>query len=377
MTVRRRPTRATAAVAGCGVLLILLSGPAQAMWLAVTGALVLGIPLASVVSRPGLDTATIELGMPSVATVGDRLRVEVGVRATGRRIAVHRLELTGPPLGDVAVLVDPLRAGGLARVAADVVAAHRGSYVTQAAVAATGAPFGLLLTRRTWQLPCHVDVAAQVVPVAPHVMRALTGAADVAPEMRRGPGDEVHAVRDFRSGDAMRDVHWRSTARAGRLVVREHERAVPTRTAVAIAGGEPGVAFEALVVAATSVAHATWRAGEPVDVARCTPYGVVVTRSASRHGLHAWSAGVLPAPADVSTVVPPLLAEGAPSGVVLAVGPGVSSLAGACADLARAGSHVTVIALPEADLSELAPGVVVRVLDRGVELPAALAGRRA
>jgi len=41
------------------------------------------------------------------------------------------------------------------------------------------------------------------------------------PAQRVGPGSQVIGTRDYRSGDSLRLVHWRSTARTGSLVVKE------------------------------------------------------------------------------------------------------------------------------------------------------------
>ena len=46
-------------------------------------------------------------------------------------------------------------------------------------------------------------------------------ATSVAP--RAGAGTELFGVREFSPGDSLRRIHWRSTARNGRLVVREYE----------------------------------------------------------------------------------------------------------------------------------------------------------
>ena len=45
--------------------------------------------------------------------------------------------------------------------------------------------------------------------------------ASVAP--RAGSGTEIFGVREYRSGDPLRRIHWRSSARRGELVVREFE----------------------------------------------------------------------------------------------------------------------------------------------------------
>lgn len=40
---------------------------------------------------------------------------------------------------------------------------------------------------------------------------------------RAGSGTEIFGVREYRPGDALRRIHWRSTARRGELIVREFE----------------------------------------------------------------------------------------------------------------------------------------------------------
>jgi len=40
---------------------------------------------------------------------------------------------------------------------------------------------------------------------------------------RRGEGLEFHQLRDYREGDAMRQIDWKATSRRGRLIAREYE----------------------------------------------------------------------------------------------------------------------------------------------------------
>lgn len=49
----------------------------------------------------------------------------------------------------------------------------------------------------------------------------------------RGRGDELHHLRDYRSGDPMRDVAWKSSARAGQLLVREYEQPIANELCLA------------------------------------------------------------------------------------------------------------------------------------------------
>ena len=43
------------------------------------------------------------------------------------------------------------------------------------------------------------------------------------PVQRAGSGNELFGIREFRHGDSLRRIHWRSSARHGSLVVREYE----------------------------------------------------------------------------------------------------------------------------------------------------------
>lgn len=46
---------------------------------------------------------------------------------------------------------------------------------------------------------------------------------DGAPQRRRGPDEDIHGLRDYRSGDPLRTVAWKRSAQLGRLQVREFE----------------------------------------------------------------------------------------------------------------------------------------------------------
>ncbi|MCC6124645.1 MAG: DUF58 domain-containing protein [Pirellulales bacterium] len=103
--------------------------------------------------------------------------------------------------------------------------------------------------------------------------RALAGAD--RRERRPGPEGDFFGVREWRSGDGMRYIHWRSSARTGKLVVRQFEQ--PRNRDVAILldlwRSEKPTAAEretvelAVSFAATVVADLCRRGGSKVHLA--------------------------------------------------------------------------------------------------------------
>lgn len=87
-------------------------------------------------------------------------------------------------------------------------------------------------------LPCVSELVVHPTPLAgfergawgggPVGVRERDGAA------RRGDGLEFHGVRDYRPGDSPRRVHWRTSAKRGRLAVVEFEKAFRQDLLVAI-----------------------------------------------------------------------------------------------------------------------------------------------
>jgi uncharacterized protein (DUF58 family) len=85
----------------------------------------------------------------------------------------------------------------------------------------TGDPFGFFAARRR----CPDNEVALVFPrfmsFAGRWEAREVESAVAAP--RAGSGNELFGIREYRPGDSLRRIHWRSSARHGELVVREYE----------------------------------------------------------------------------------------------------------------------------------------------------------
>jgi uncharacterized protein (DUF58 family) len=88
---------------------------------------------------------------------------------------------------------------------------------------ATKFPFGLMQRARLVVDPAEVVVYPALAPLPPALLRGLP--AHPTPAGRRAPSrqGELAGLRAFRDGDDPRDIHWRSSARRGLPLVREHE----------------------------------------------------------------------------------------------------------------------------------------------------------
>jgi uncharacterized protein (DUF58 family) len=103
--------------------------------------------------------------------------------------------------------------------------------------------------------------------------------------LRRPTGYELHSVREYAEGESLRKVHWRSTARRGRLMVKELEDAPRDEVAILLDGdanAASGEGFEVAVRAAGSILQAHLRRGR-----RCA----LIVNSAAREAQPVTSEG--------------------------------------------------------------------------------------
>ncbi|MGH9476924.1 MAG: DUF58 domain-containing protein [Terriglobales bacterium] len=112
---------------------------------------------------------------------------------------------------------------GSASSSSDLTFPHRGRYGSAAFVLSTGFPFGLMRQHRRFQ--SHADEPELLVYPAPTAglevpLRQIREGALMA-QPRAGDGQDLYRLRPHQPGDTARQIHWRASARAGTLVVRE------------------------------------------------------------------------------------------------------------------------------------------------------------
>jgi uncharacterized protein (DUF58 family) len=115
---------------------------------------------------------------------------------------------------------------------------RRGRYVYSGFCLSTKFPFALFRKSRTVDLPTEVIVFPQLAELG-HARPPQALVIGQEAQGRRGRQGDFFGIREFRQGDDPRDIHWRSSARHGQTMVREHEEETARRVTLYLDNGLP------------------------------------------------------------------------------------------------------------------------------------------
>lgn len=172
-------------------------------------------------------------------TVGDRVLVHVKITNVAPRPAPPTMMRMSVGTRIVSLMVPPLGPGG-SHEEGFVLPTYRRSIVVLGPVCSVvGDPLGLARIEKSWTGPLEVYIQPRTIrlnallkgfikDIEGHITRDLSSS-DVS----------FHAIRDYAVGDDRRNIHWRSTAHSGSLMVRQFEE---TRRAslIVILSSSPG-----------------------------------------------------------------------------------------------------------------------------------------
>jgi len=131
---------------------------------------------------------------------------------------------SGLPVFDT--VVDPLLPGEIRHVSRMPVARRRGRFKLCDVMALGGDPAGLFRRTRTFALPDELLIRPETVRIAWMPIR-VKGRIQASPAGRNagsaGFGQEFFGVREYRISDGFRFIHWKASAKQGKLMIREFE----------------------------------------------------------------------------------------------------------------------------------------------------------
>jgi len=190
--------------------------------------------------RPRLS---VERVLPEPPSAGETVAYRVRVRNMGRRPArlVHVHERALPadlrPAGS-APMVERIGAGESAEVLVKLRCVERGAYELRRLQASSSFPAGLLKIPARSPAPPGDRLIVHPRPEPPGDLDLPLGRSyqpgGIACASRVGESVEFSGTREWRDGDRLRDIHWRSFARTGRPVVREFQEEYFVRLALVV-----------------------------------------------------------------------------------------------------------------------------------------------
>ncbi len=225
-------------------------------------------------------------------------------------------------------------------------------------------PFGLIEVGRAFHTTTSLTVTPRTVPLPGIPLGGgWTGSGDNRPRAFSTGSAEDVTVREYRRGDDLRRVHWRSSARVGELMVRREEQPWQSRATVFLdnrrvshRGQGAASSLEAAVSAAASVAvHLTQR-GYAVRLVTSSgedPSTVWHARSANVNAAPLLEALAVVAMQNSAALDTTWLAEPGHGGLLVAVLGAVTSTDGPF--LHRLQHHASTSAAIALDVDEWAP----------------------
>jgi len=148
-------------------------------------------------------------------------------------------------------------------------------------------PFGMARNDMAFATVTEIAVTPRVHQLGRLQIGAAGAASDTSISTAGLVGQDEVLLREYRPGDDVRRVHWRSSARVGSLMVRREEQAWQPNARIIIdnrygahAGRGPGASFEWAVSAAASIGMALLNNGCAFEMSDAT--GPLLGREADR-----------------------------------------------------------------------------------------------
>ncbi len=187
-----------------------------------------------------LEGLECERTLPLSATAGESVELTYTLINTGRLPKFYLLVRDTLPRGFALAAGPPplvlgLWPGETRQTSCRIEARQRGVVALGPASVFSTDPVGLQTFFRKMPSVLEMVVYPSVLPLrSSWLSGAAAGLRGGANALVRGDGDDFYGVRDYGLGDALRRVHWRTTARTGKLAVTEYAQGVTLDVTIAL-----------------------------------------------------------------------------------------------------------------------------------------------
>lgn len=308
-----------------GTFLLLVAILFRVYYLYLMGAVMLLLPsVSNAIGRLLLAGLSCERRHPASCARGEPVTVTLSVTNTGRfpkffLSAEDRLPRGLRREGEPPAPLLQLWPGETAEVAYELVADRRGVFAILITQFYSTDPLGISVHSRTARCLSELTIYPTPLPIQRVFWEGAAGWGRRLGDdgSRRGEGQDFHSVREYRSGDDLRRVHWRTTARTGELVVMEFEQGRSGDVLIALdlsrdayvgTGDRPDSPLETAVTVAVTLAEYLLRQGCRLGLLTAAPGGTPLWVQGSDRMVEIQDT-LARAQADALQTLPELLAE--------------------------------------------------------------------
>ncbi len=207
------------------VSLFLIAVNVQAGFLLVISSALVAILIVSY-AVPAISIRSVEISrvLPSEAFEFEEIPVELRVKNNGW-LPRFLLRIEDGFVGGGKHVVTWLPRGASRTINYPAHLNRRGVYKTSGLTVSCAAPFGIVRRQKTVEAQAGLTVYPVYVdlPSFPLLESQSVPYETLHDRRAKGVGYDYLGTREYRAGDSLRMVHWRSSARRGELVVKEYE----------------------------------------------------------------------------------------------------------------------------------------------------------
>lgn len=226
-------------------------------------AMMLSIVLVSgIVAEYGLRRLEFHRHLPDLLFVKDPTTATLVAKNGKSRFPTFSIRLSDVIDGqdvDGGLTIRQLLPGTSQMLSYPLMATKRGRLQLEGIRVVTSFPFGLFVKKAYYPIPGTLVVCPEITPLDDDLIENLMAVGHEHHAHRRGHGNDLYNLRLYHSGDDSRNIHWATTAKTSKLIVRETEAEHQRRATIYLALEAPStddVLFEeAVAFAASLVSH--------------------------------------------------------------------------------------------------------------------------
>lgn len=248
--------------------------------------------LSAVIANRNFRGLAVSRDAPRIAEANTPVTVTLAVTSAKRHTPSFSIRAadtldTGLSIGTAFFYSIP--AGGCVERAYRCIFPRRGVHRFLEVHLRTRFPFSLIERRSRRTMPAEILVLPPVIDVDA-LMQSAASELGERELPKRGLGGGLHNIREHREGDSRRDIHWKVSARRGKLMVREYEAEEHRRAEVILdnrlpvsPGADGAEEFERAVILAGSAVK--WLCDHGHAVSLRTASGIVPSDVGPAHAM--------------------------------------------------------------------------------------------